>query len=97
MEEKVIRANWFGKHLHTTLVFAWVVCLMGMSFIMGVEEVGLLSTPLALGLMGLSTVLVYWVWWWVLSKKGRSHWFMLLLGIGLLVTLWLENKKGCNG
>ena len=83
--------NWFRRHLNWTLLLVWLgvpFVLVVVSDLTGVEGVALLIIPWL-------WIVTFGVWWWVLSCKGRSHWWMLLGGLGMLVTFGLRNE-GCE-
>lgn len=84
---------WFEKHLNITLLIMWLMVYPLTIAITYAEALGWLSDAFILALFFVYAVIVYIVWWWVLSKKGRSHWFMLLLGVGLIITFFLDNKR----
>jgi len=80
--------SWFRRHLNWTLLLVWLgvpLVLVMVSSLPKMDYITLLSIPWL--------VVVLFVWWWVLSCKGRSHWWMLLGGLGALITLYLRSKK----
>lgn len=91
-EASLIRRNWFERHLNWTMVLAWAAAW--------------LLTPLAWLVNGrysaIAGILVLYavsiaVGSWVLRKKNRSMWWLLLCG-GVLF-LFIGNKSpvaGCN-
>lgn len=99
--------NWFQRHLNWTAVLTWVA-LYPINFLAGVI-VGLVIVSVdpyisdealeALGyLAGIAASLV-WILptnGWILRKKARGLWWLLVLFVpfGLIVFLCLENKSG---
>ncbi len=82
--------NWYRKHLNMTLLGGWLSVIV----IGNVVSALIVSSEGALiALAILMVLIVYSLWWWVLSCKGRSHWWMALLGLGFLITFGLSNRR----
>ena len=80
--------DWCRKHLNWTLLLSWLgvpLTLATASGLFGMDYIAMLTIPWL--------IVVLFIWWWVLSCKGRSHWWMLLGGLGALITLCLRSKE----
>ncbi len=97
------RKNWFERHLNWTWVLgilAFYLLQIGIGFVYGFTKgaSGAYVTELELNNMSntawlVSLLFVYIpVTGWVLKKKNRSLWFILVSGFFFL-TLWIENKS----
>ncbi len=72
--------NWFSRHLNWTYVFSYLLW-----FVLNARE-GIIASWLSL----VAAVLWLVISGWVIKRKGRSLWWILLSIIGSL--LWLTNK-----
>ena len=87
--------NWFQRHLNWTFVFStfpW--CVLGiMTFFisMWISIVNINNDPLVIMLRIACFIPMLIIGGWVIKKKGRSLWWILL--IGWLSPLWLGNKN----
>lgn len=96
---KVRYVNWFEQHLNLTMFVAWGMAFF-VSFFAGFILAGIkpdiTETQLELVglLIGLMTMLP--VGGWVLQKKNRNVWWLVLLVIpfGFIPFLLLENRSG---
>ena len=96
------RANWFSRHLNWTVVLTWVGALAVSfiaGFIVGLAMYGSDSTRTET-IAAFTGYIAALAWLlvtngWVLRKKGRSEWHLLLLlvPLGFLFLLAVENKK----
>ena len=87
--------NWFERHLNWTWLFAYLLSWLLYALVLVVLALAAtfishLAIYAVAGLLSSSFLLV--VSRWVLIQKGRSLWWLLL--IGWASPLWLENKKG---
>lgn len=96
--------NWFQRHLNWTLVLAWtvfnlfaVVYVGGdyAGFIVDLYRAGGVGVVQLYALFGFVVVAAYlFVCGWVLKRKSRSLWWLLILVVpfGFIVFLCLKNK-----
>jgi len=89
---EVMKMSWFRRHLNWALILVWVGCVLSLNLGILVMDVSILPW-----LCGLCVVVVYFTAGWVLRQKGRSLWWLALLGLGLVVALFLEGARETNG
>jgi len=103
--------NWFERHLNWTMVLAWLGTLP-VAFIAGfiiamvmvsadpyVSEEALDGAGFVTGVI-IALVILIPSWGWVLKKKNRSLWWLLLglfVPLGWIVLLCLENRRHISG
>lgn len=94
--------NWLRRHLNWTLALTWIICLPVGVFCVNLFRFAILSTLTASGIsiiLGIVAftcgVLILWTTIWVIRQKGRSllHLFWLLLPLGFIAILVLENRN----
>jgi len=88
------RMNWFERHLNWTMVLAWVggcVIVFIVAFLIALAAPYVPEDELYVIGMLISLVVSLAVGYWVLRKKNRSLWWLLLSGWGS--PLWLQNKR----
>ena len=94
--------NWFRRHLNWTLVLTWLICLPVGVVCVNIFRFTILSTltisgvSIILGIIAFTCgVLIWWATIWVVKQKGRSllHLFWILLPLGFIAILCLENKS----
>ncbi len=82
--------SWFRRHLNLTLGLVWFI---GLIIILLLVNLLPAQDSLVIGIVGIVWgVSVYVTAGWVLHYKQRSLAWLLLLGIGVLLALVLENK-----
>ncbi len=90
--------NWFQRHLHWTFVLGWLVTFV-VAFITGFvmaladSNVSVSAASAAERVVGL--VITLPISAWVIVRKGRSLWWLLLAGF--LSPLWLGNQNEASG
>jgi biopolymer transport protein ExbB/TolQ len=103
--------NWFQRHLHWTVVFAWLapyLVLLGTSVALWTMYDGSETSVEAALIRGLlpafvqlaTTLCALCVALWVLTRKNRSYWWMLFplfVPFGFIAVLALENRTGYPG
>lgn len=89
--------NWFERHLNWTIVLAgWVgvPLVVGLSILLAIstESVFLGYLVIFLGYF-IAPLIALWVVAWVIKKKGRSQfWLLVVLLFGLIPALLLKNR-----
>ena len=99
------RPNWFARHLNWTTVLSWfggMAASFVAAFIVGITTYGsdFQHTEVVAYFAGYTAALAWLLITngWVLRKKGRSEWYLLLLLVpfGFFFLLSLENRNAVN-
>lgn len=88
--QDILRSTWYKTHLNSTL---FIICI-GMPFILALLVIFGDVLFILLFIPWLCFALI--TWWWVLTHKARSHWIIFLGVIGIIITLFLSDKRNTS-
>jgi hypothetical protein len=91
---KRVRQNWLEEHLNWTAFLAWFLTYPFEVIAATSWEVFPNNIVIPLALTALCLVVVIPLWAWLLRRKGKSLWWLLLVfGILPLAYIWMSNES----